>query len=80
MTIKFLPPSVLQPLDQGMIQAFKLQHRKRQYRHIMIKMDTTNKTGVTVTKCFRKAGFKHSDADPKKNVWPVVSLLSKRKY
>ena len=92
-TIKFLPSktmSVLQPLDQGIIQAFKLQYRKRQYRHIMLTMDTTNKTGVeimsavnvlqaimwaaeawddvkpeTVTKCFRKAGLKHSDADPK---------------
>ena len=49
--IKFLPPkttSVLQPLDQGIIQAFKLLYRKRQYRHIMTELDRTTKTGVEI--------------------------------
>ena len=49
--IKFLPPkttSVLQPLDQGIIQAFKLLYRKRQYRHILTELDRTTNTGVEI--------------------------------
>lgn len=49
----FLPAnttSVLQPLDQGVIQATKLQYRRLQYQHIMAEMKGNNKTGLEIMK------------------------------
>ena len=41
-TLQFFPPnmtSVLQPLDQGIIQAVKLKYRKKQMEHWILKID-----------------------------------------
>lgn len=54
-TLCFLPAnitmtSVLQPLEQGVIQSLKMKYRKKQFQHIMLEMKKENfrKTGLEI--------------------------------
>jgi hypothetical protein len=42
--------SRLQPLDQGVIQTFKLKYRQKPLQHILVKVDNSNKVGSQLLK------------------------------
>ena len=51
--VQFFPPnvtSVLQPMDQGIIQTLKLKFRKRQLQHFIREVDNSTKTGTEILK------------------------------
>ena len=51
--LAFLPPnttSLLQPMDQGIIQTVKLKYRKRQLQHVLANMDKSSKAGSDILK------------------------------
>uniref|UniRef100_A0A3Q2XR58 HTH CENPB-type domain-containing protein n=1 Tax=Hippocampus comes TaxID=109280 RepID=A0A3Q2XR58_HIPCM len=70
MKIIFFPPNTtshLQPMDAGVIQNVKLQFRKSMLKTILDAIEWIEATWMklessTISKCFSKCGFSHTDA------------------
>ena len=76
-TTMFLPPnttSILQPMDQGILEAFKRRYKKYLLRHIILENDTSSKTVPEILKAIT---IKESDAVYwSSQAWEEITPLS----